>query len=570
MFPSQQRLGHAFADIDLQDHARAHLGDVYNIVHPAPNRPETPLSPLSTVPFPRDPDFVDRGSLLSEIDQKLANPAARVALVGLGGVGKSQLAIEYAYRKRDVSTDTWVLWIHASSAARFEQSLRDVLDRLKTPGRSDPEANVFQLFKNWLCDATKGKWLVVLDNADDDSFLLETPTTLRSGEGKTQHHGFRERRLDYLPVCDHGSMLITTRSRAAGLRMVEQNCIVGVGPMQKEHALTLMERKLGGLYNQEEVVRLAGELDFMPLAMVQAAAYIRQRAPRCTVGQYIEKLGKNEKSRLSLLNRDEGDLRRDREARNSIVLTWEISFEHIRQARRSAADLLSLMSFFDRQAIPETLLKNRTSDRTQFIRSKAAGQYGRTPHSDIDSGVSDEDSEDTSGAEDDEFEEDIAMLRDYSFVSITADVTAFEMHRLVQFATQQWLKIDDSFERWGLQFMSNLDKVFPPGHYENWKECRRLFPHAMMAFQTKLIEEEAIVAQASLLLRSGLYASGIGAYIDAERMTNKSKAIRERVLGDEHPDTTKSKANLALTYWNQGRWSEAEKLGLEVVEIWRW
>jgi hypothetical protein len=185
------------------------------------------------------------------------------------------------------------------------------------------------------------------------------------------------------------------------------------------------------------------------------------------VGQYIDKLGKNEKSRLSLLNRDEGDLRRDREARNSIVLTWEISFEHIRQVRRSAADLLSLMSFFDRQAISETLLKHRTSDRTQIIRSKATGQYGRTPQSDIDSGVSDEDSEDTSGAEDDEFEEDIAMLRDYSFIFITADITTSEMHRLVQLATQRWLKIDNSFERWGLQFMSNLDKAFPPGRFEN-------------------------------------------------------------------------------------------------------
>jgi hypothetical protein len=151
-----------------------------------------------------------------------------------------------------------------------------------------------------------------------------------------------------VPMCDYGSILITTRSRAASLRMVEQNCVIGVGPMEKEHALTLMERKLGGSHNQEGVVRLMGELEFMPLAMVQAAAYIRQRAPRCIVGQYVDKLRKNERSKLSLLNRDEGNLRRDGEAKNSIVLTWEISFEHIRQVRRSAADLLSLMSFFDR------------------------------------------------------------------------------------------------------------------------------------------------------------------------------------------------------------------------------
>jgi hypothetical protein len=174
-------------------------------------------------------------------------------------------------------------------------------------------------------------------------------------------------------------MLITTRSRVTGLRMVEQNCVISVGPIEKEHALALIGKKLGESHNQEEVARLTGELEFIPLAMVQAAAYIRQRAPRCTVGQYIDKLGKNEQSRLSLLNRDEGDLRRDREARNSIVLTWEISFEHIRQVRGSAADLLSLMSFFDRLAISETLLKHRISDRMQSIRSKATGQYSRTP-----------------------------------------------------------------------------------------------------------------------------------------------------------------------------------------------
>jgi hypothetical protein len=58
------------------------------------------------------------------------------------------------------------------------------------------------------------------------------------------------------------------------------------------------------------------------------------------------------------LNRDEGDVRRDRAVTNSIILTWEISFEHIRKIRHSAAGLLSLMSFFDCQAIPETLLKS--------------------------------------------------------------------------------------------------------------------------------------------------------------------------------------------------------------------
>jgi hypothetical protein len=98
-----------------------------------------------------------------------------------------------------------------------------------------------------------------------------------------------------VPVYDYGSTLFTTRSQAAALKMVEQNCIVGVGPMEKEHALALLKKKLGGLHNQEEIVRLVDEMDFMPLATVQAAAYIRQREPRCTARQYLDKLGKKRK-----------------------------------------------------------------------------------------------------------------------------------------------------------------------------------------------------------------------------------------------------------------------------------
>jgi len=52
-------------------------------------RPETPPSPLSTIPFPRDPDFIDHGRLIDWIDGKSSGSASRIALVGLGGVGKS-------------------------------------------------------------------------------------------------------------------------------------------------------------------------------------------------------------------------------------------------------------------------------------------------------------------------------------------------------------------------------------------------------------------------------------------------------------------------------------------------
>jgi hypothetical protein len=84
---------------------------------------------------------------------------------------KSQLAIEHAYRTRERLSETWVFWVHASNAARFEQSYRDIADCVKIAGRWDPQANIFELVHNWLRDC-KQRWVLVLDNVDDGRFLL--------------------------------------------------------------------------------------------------------------------------------------------------------------------------------------------------------------------------------------------------------------------------------------------------------------------------------------------------------------------------------------------------------------
>ena len=102
-------------------------------------------------------------------------------------------------------------------------------------------------------------------------------------------------------------------------------------------------------------------LDHMPLALVQAAAYIRERAPRCSMQQYLEEYQQSDSRKTSLLNREAGHLRRDAAASNSVLITWQISFDHIRKTRQSAAGLLSLMSFFDRQGIQEALLRRQSS-----------------------------------------------------------------------------------------------------------------------------------------------------------------------------------------------------------------
>lgn len=167
----------------------------------------------------------------------------------------------------------------------------------------------------------------------------------------------------------------------------------------------------------------------------------------------------------------------------------------------------------------------------------------------------------------DEFEEDVIILRSYSFISVTADLASFEMHRLVQLATQKWLKSRGRLERWASQFVSNLDDAFPSGKYEEWAVCQPLLPHAMAALDMNLLDTEAKLWQASLLLKSGRYASQQGAFDSAERMQSLAMKVRKAVLPEGHPDTLTSMGNLVKMYSDQGRWAEAEKLQVEVMEM---
>ena len=460
-----------------------------------------------------------------------------------------------------------MLWLHASNAARFEQSVQNVVGQLQIPGQHDSKANPFELFEAWLRDGRKGRWLLILDNADDGRFLREPPPsnneTTNNGLGGVTGQSI----LEYLPVCEHGSILFTTRSTHTATQLVDGRDVIAVPPMNEEHAKQLLEKKLGQQHNGEDVAELASELDFIPLAITQAAACIQQRGDRWSIQQYLERLRKNSRSKMSLLDQDDGNLRRDKEASNSVLLTWQISFEHIREVRPSAADLLSLMSLFDRQAIPESLLKEQRAAR--YGDTTAETTSSQVDNADHGSG-SNTSSEDGDGSLemtfDDKFEDDVTMLLGFSFIAVTIDVAAFEMHRLVQLATQQWLEAGGQLKRWQQQFISSLHAAFPTGNYENWDVCQTLFPHAKSALRLRFQESEASLQWAAVMFRAAWFALEKGNARDAEEMARYSRKVRAREVGQEHPDTVSSMAIVASTYWNQGRWEEAEELFMQVIE----
>ncbi|KAF2259711.1 putative kinesin, partial [Lojkania enalia] len=517
--------------------------------HSAPVRAETPPKPSSNVPFRRDADFVNRKAILNRIHQQCAKLGSWTGLVGLGGIGKSQLAIEYAYQVRDRSPDTWVFWVHASNAARFEQSFRDIAACVRIPGRQNPKADIFKLVHDWL-RSSKGQWMLVLDNVDDATFLLETPSSNSINASKPLRQ--------YLPNSQNGCVLITSRNKGAALKLVELRDIITVEPMDEPLAMALFEKKLGVQEDSKNIAELAAALEFMPLAIVQAAAYISQRTPRCSVRQYLEEFKKSDRKRTSLLNHDEGQLRRDWEANNSIIITWQISFEHIHQTRPSAADLLSLMSFFDRQGIPEALLRNRTKQ------GDAQRDQRKCDDNDYDS--VNEDNASQSSASDDDFEDDVVTLRNFSFISVNTDGTIFEMHALVQLAMRKWLRANGKLEQWKQQFIRSLCAAFPTGEYENWAVCQALFPHAKAAAAQRPEEQDSLRDWALILYRAAWYACEMGIGVEAETMSVQAMWARKKTLGEDHEDTLWSMAIVGSAYHLRGQWDEAEELDVQVME----
>ncbi|KAF2818188.1 hypothetical protein CC86DRAFT_245853, partial [Ophiobolus disseminans] len=464
-------------------------------------RPETPPQPSCLVPFGRDRDFVDRGTLLDQIRERCAAPASRVALVGLGGVGKSQLAIEHCYRTAEQSPDTWVFWVHASNTARLEQSFREIADRGKVRGRTDPQADVFKLVHDWLRDAKNGRWLLALDNADDAAVLSPAD----SGSALQQHLS------RYLPMSRHGSVLVTSRTKRVAMQVVEDGDIIAIEPMHNAAAHALLRKKLRDVDEEDDsITQLATTLDHMPLALVQAAAYIRERAPRCSVQQYLDEYRQSDSRKTSLLNREERHLRRDEAASNSVLITWQISFDHIRKTRQSATELLSLMSFFDRQGIQEALLRRQSSTADEGASAVQA---------------------------DDEFEDDVLTLRDYSLITVTRDAKTFEMHSLVQLATRTWLESEGQLDRWREQFISHLCAEMPTGAHENWEKCQALFPHAQAALAQRPKDIESLEEWALLLYKAAWYAWQQGRAGEAEQMSVLSMEVRREMLGEENADT---------------------------------
>jgi tetratricopeptide (TPR) repeat protein len=439
---------------------------------------------------------------------------------------KTQVAIEYAYRIRDERPDIWVFWVHVSSTARVEEGFRKIAERIQAPCLKAANAKILEFVSHWL--GTHGPWVLILDNADDMDVLC------RPWGSQYDQAGPNSRSLlDYLPSAAHGSVLITSRNRKVGFHLsVTAEHMIEVKPMDPDTARVLLRKKLTVPASVEDVKALVLNLDGLPLAITQAAAFINQRYPWMTVSRYLEELQHGDQEYTQLLQRDVGDQRRYGHASNSALMTWRISFEHIRRTQPSAARLLAFMSCFDSQAIPEGLLHGY---------------------------------QDEFKSDDFDFEADVDMLQGYSLIRVQAQ-DKLEMHRLVQIAMRDWLELNEELEEWQEKYVRTMEDAFPDGRYENWPQCQILFPHVETMLRYRIKDSSSLELWAMVLFRASCYADEQGWFGKAEEMAQASLLARTVILGKDHLDTLSTMIILASVYRNKGRGAEAEALEMKALE----
>ncbi|GLB10180.1 hypothetical protein AtubIFM57258_006581 [Aspergillus tubingensis] len=530
-------------------------GRSMNIGPPAEG-PEKKPQPIAMIPYGRDPDFVDPGSLVDRVHKLCSRPSARLALVGFGGVGsKSHIAIEYTYWIREQSPRTWVFWVHASDIVRYEQGLRDIAELVKIPRRRDPAANIFQLVGNWFQDQQEERWILILDNVDDDEYLhkpvFKNSKSARNDERAEPPNnlgGFSEKSaLEFLPRTPNGSIIITTRNKRIALNLVNECDIITVKPSES-HAVALLHRKLQDKVVTDEMSlrSLARELEWIALAIVQAATFIARHFPRCTVSQYLHMFRESNEARLNLLRRQTRLLHRDGKADNSIIVTLQISFESIEKENPQAMNLLSLMSFFDRQGIPDYLLHASFHDDNIESDSDIDESYTLCGPVYQREKANKQASANSNGSNDGvapfslsqlEFEGNVSTLKDYSFISIDPEALTFGMHGLVQLAIQEWLNTQGRLEHWKEIFIRNLYLEFPRfTDFENISRSRALFPHVQSALSHGPDPNHRL-RWARLVRHASDYVLFCDKPNEAKRMTAISRKEAEDSLGWECPET---------------------------------
>ncbi len=482
----------------------------------------TALSPFWYVPFPRNPFFTGRQTLLARLHQQLSQTQAvalsqSYALSGLGGIGKTQLALEYAYQY--VHEYHAVFWVASETLDTLSASYTTIAALLQLPQAQEADqSQLLSAVKRWF--STHKGWLLIFDNVEDLSLLQA-----------------------FLPAARQGAVLITTRLHALeGLA----HPLELAGFTQAEALQFLMLRaRLADLDFPLEALptdvltaarALVETTDGLPLALEQAGAYLERTG--CSLVEYLH-LFQHYQARLLA----EPSLSAIHP--HSVVQTFSLSFEMLVQTNPAAINLLRLCAFLHPDAIPEKLIRDGIAHWSAEFQHTTTDLFA--------------------------FDQMIAELQRFSLVKRSAANKILSLHRLVQVVLHSTLDEEEQ-STWAERAVLTVNAAFPDVEQEEqhtWSQCELVLPHALLAAQYIKIYQINAAAAARLLSQTAYYLKARARYSEAEPIFRQAVHMQEQNLGNEHPVVARLLTGLADMYLLEGEYGQAEPLfrrALSIVE----
>ncbi|MFE3554930.1 FxSxx-COOH system tetratricopeptide repeat protein [Streptomyces sp. NPDC059193] len=491
---------------------------------------------------PRNPGFTGRATVLERMRDQLGGGLAVVlpqpqALYGLGGVGKTQLALEYAHRFMADYDLVW--WIPAEQTDDVVAALAELAVRLGAGSGQDMAADVQEAIDLLRRGEPSARWLLVFDNADDPEDLTR-----------------------FLPPGGPGHVLVTSRNQAWS----QYADALPVDVFLREESVEHLRRRAPGL-GQEEAGQLAAALGDLPIAVEQAGAWIAETAT--PVAQYLEQLARQPAHVLGL-NQAPG-------YPEPVAATWNISVERLRDRSPAAVRLLQLCAFLGPEPISANLLFSKemidalkpydVSLQEKLVLGRVIREIGRFAL-----------------AKTDQVANAIQVHRLVQAV-IRSQLTEEEqrearhaVHRILAGARPDDDDPVDNPENW-----PRFDTIWPhlapsEARYCHEPETRRLLIDRVRHLWKRgaLVAAEQLAGELRAIWRETLGDHDIqylylrfhlatilrsrGRFVEARELDEVTLDRQRSVLGDSHPHTYMTTSALAMDLGSLGRYGEAREL----------